>query len=98
MQVEQLESFQHGALSHLKKQAWVAMNGYTHGGIHQIGRRARGNVIDSNYADGEIIEVLRLGQMFALMSFIQIALTAGRKDLSQQATKKLYDLELFKRG
>lgn len=97
LEIEQLESFRHGALSDLKKQAWGAMSGYTHGGIHQIGRRVKGNAIDSNYADGEIIEVLRLGQMFALMSFIQIVLGGGRKDLSQQAVQKLYDLELFER-
>lgn len=97
VQVEGLETFRHGALSDLKKQAWSAMSGYTHGGIHQIGRRVKGNAIDSNYADGEIIEVLRLGQMFALMSFIQIVLIGGREDLSRQAIQKLYELELFER-
>ena len=98
LQIEQLESFQHGALSDLKRQAWAAMNGYAHGGIHQIGRRVKGNAIDSNYADSEIIEVLRLGQMFALMSFIEIVQASEKKDLAKLATQKLFELELFERG
>jgi hypothetical protein len=73
------------------------MNSYTHGGIHQVARRVKGNDIDPNYEDGEIMEVLRIGQMFALLAFIQIVLVAGRKDLEQVGIKKLYELELFKK-
>lgn len=95
--IEELDDFKSGTLSDLKKQAWSAMNSYTHGGIHQVARRVKGNAIDPNYEDGEIIEVLRMGQMFALLAFIQIVLVAGRKDLEQVGIQKLYELELFKK-
>ena len=95
--IEELDAFKSGTLSDLKKQAWSAMNSYTHGGIHQVARRVKGNAIDPNYEDGEIIEVLRMGQMFALLAFIQIFLVAGRKDLEQVGIQKLYELELFKK-
>ncbi len=97
LQVEELESFKSGALSGLKKQAWEAMNSYTHGGIQQIARRVKAKMIDPNYLDEEIIEVLRLSQVFGLMAFIQLVLIAGRRDLEKLAIDKLYALELFKR-
>ena len=93
--IEQLEAFKSGSLSNLKKQAWSAMSSYTHGGFQQIARRVKGNTIDPNYIDEEIIEVLRLSQAFALMAFIQIVLVAGRRDLEQLAIQKLYETGLF---
>ncbi len=95
--IEELDAFKSGTLSDLKKQAWSAMNSYTHGGIHQVARRVKGNAIDPNYLDGEIMEVLRMGQMFALLAFIQIVLVADRKDLEQVGIQKLYELELYKK-
>lgn len=95
--VEELEAFKSGALSGLKKQAWAAMNSYTHGGIHQISRRVKGNAIDPNYLDEEVIEVLRIGQLFALLALIQIVQISSRKDLEQAAIHKLYDLGLFRK-
>lgn len=96
-EIEQLESFKSGALSNLKKQAWSAMSSYTHGGYQQIARRVKGKTIDPNYADEEIIEVLRLSQAFAIMAFIQIVLVAGRRDLETAAIQRLYALGLFKK-
>lgn len=93
--VEELDGFKSGALSDLKKQAWAAMNSYTHGGIHQIARRVKGNAIDPNYLDEEIVEILRMGQMFALLAFIQIVQVSGRMDLEQSAIQKLYGMQLF---
>ena len=93
--VEELEAFKSGTLSDLKKQAWAAMNSYTHGGIHQIARRVKGNAIDPNYLDEEIIEVLRMGQMFALLAFIQIVQVSSRADLEQSAIRKLCEMQLF---
>lgn len=93
--VEKLDAFKSGTLSDLKNQAWAAMNSYTHGGIHQIARRVKGNAIDPNYLDEEIIEVLRMGQMFALLAFIQIVQVSGRMDLEKSAIQKLYELQLF---
>lgn len=93
--VEGLPAFKSGTLSDLKKQAWAAMNSYTHGGIHQIARRVKGNAIDPNYLDEEVIEVLRMGQMFALLAFIQIIQVSGRIDLEKSAIQKLYELQLF---
>ncbi len=94
-EIEQLESFRSGALSNLKKQAWSAMSSYTHGGFQQIARRVNGKTIDPNYSNEEIIEVLRLSQAFALMSFIQIVLVANRRDLEKLAIQRLYEAGLF---
>lgn len=93
--IEELPAFKSGTLSDLKKQAWAAMNSYTHGGIHQIARRVKGNAVDPNYLDEEVIEVLRMGQMFALLAFIQIVQVSGRADLEQRAIQKLYEMKLF---
>jgi len=40
-----------------KKRAWNALNSYTHGGMHQIGRRFVKHEVLNNYTDGEIYEI-----------------------------------------
>jgi hypothetical protein len=37
-----------------------ALHGYAHGGIHQLGRRFRDGQVRPNYADGEIVEIIRI--------------------------------------
>lgn len=42
----------------IKKQAWKAMNSYTHSGIRQLTRRFSAGKVEPNYSDGEIKEVI----------------------------------------
>jgi hypothetical protein len=37
-----------------------ALHGYTHGGLHQLGRRFRDGQVRPNYSDEEIIEIIRV--------------------------------------
>lgn len=95
--VEGLEAFKSGSLSSLKKQAWSAMSSYTHGGFQQISRRVKSGNLYPDFEDEEIIEVLKISQMFALLAFIQVAIEVKRDDLVQVAIGKLYSMGLFKK-
>ena len=88
-EIELLDEFKSGVLSTLKKDAWAAMNSYTHGGIQQAGRRFNGNVIEPNYTETEITNVLRIADAFSLLAFQQVAAEAGRLDLAEEAISKL---------
>jgi hypothetical protein len=56
-----------GFFETIKKQAWAAMNSYTHSGIRQLSRRFKGGRIESNYSDAEIIEVISGTTMAVLL-------------------------------
>ncbi len=87
--LEQTEQFAGTILSDLKAANWKAMNGYTHGGLHQISRRMQGNLVEGNYDDGEIIEVLRFAGTMALLGLGQIAALADRKDIWDEVDERL---------
>lgn len=87
--IELLHEFNDGVLSTLKKDAWAAMNSYTHGGVQQAARRLNGNLIEPNYSQTEIINVLRIADAFAILAFQQIAAEAGRLDLANEGVSKL---------
>jgi hypothetical protein len=87
--VESVVGFQEGVLSGLKKNAWRAMNSYTHGGIQQAGRRSSGAYIEPDFPPEEIVEVIKLAGSFCLFAFQQVAIEAGRMDLAEQALAKL---------
>lgn len=44
----------------LLQRSGSALHGYTHAGIHQLGRRFDGNDIAANYSNEEILEVIRV--------------------------------------
>ncbi len=44
-----------------------ALHGYTHIGMHQLGRRFKGANLEPNYTEGEIIEVIRVSTSAAFM-------------------------------
>ena len=77
-------------LSKLKKNAWKAMNGYTHGGLHQIARRMKSGNIQPNYESEEVIEVLKMSGFLSLMATLQIALLAENVDLEKEVNAKLH--------
>lgn len=87
--VEQVDGFREGVLSGLKKNAWRAMNSYTHGGIQQAGRRSSGAYIEPDFPPEEVIEVIKLAASFSLFSFQQVAIEAKRMDLAELALEKL---------
>jgi hypothetical protein len=88
-QIEKVDGFQDGVLSGLKKNAWRAMNSYTHGGIQQAGRRTSGAYIEPDYSLEEIVEVIKLAGSFALLAFQQVAIEAKRTDLAGEALNRL---------
>lgn len=88
-EIEFLDGFSNGVLSTLKKNAWNAMNSYTHGGVQQAARRLNGNFIEPNYSQTEIVNVLRIADAFSLLAFQQVAAEAGRLDLAEEAISKL---------
>jgi hypothetical protein len=87
--VESIEGFEDGVLSGLKKNAWRAMNSYTHGGIQQAGRRTSGSYIEPNFPAEEVAEVIKLAGSFALFAFQQVAIEAKRMDLAGEAVDRL---------
>ena len=88
-EIEKLDAFQDGMLSGLKKNAWRAMNSYTHGGMQQAGRRTKGAYVEPDFPPEEIVEVIKLAGTFALLAFQQIAFEATRMDLANEAHQRL---------
>lgn len=87
--IESHKDFSDKVLSGLKKSTWTAMNGYTHGGMHQVARRLKGNTIEPNYEPEEVIEVLKASGFFALMALLQIARLAGNADIEREVIARL---------
>ncbi|MCX7246313.1 MAG: hypothetical protein NTX31_01325 [Burkholderiales bacterium] len=87
--VEKVDGFEGKVLSGLKKNAWDAMNSYTHGGIRQAERRTNGAYIEPAFSLEEIVEIIKLAGSFALLAFQQIADEAKRTDLANEALEKL---------
>ncbi|MGR9035159.1 MAG: DUF6988 family protein [Gammaproteobacteria bacterium] len=71
-EVDSLDGFKDGMLSGLKKNAWISMNSYTHGGILQASHRTSGSYIEPNFTEEEIVEVIKVSGSFALLAFQQI--------------------------
>ncbi len=88
MLIEALEGgppFEDKLLTYVKKNAWGPMNGYTHGGIHQISRRLQGDYIEPVFEDEPLLEVLQFTGTMALYAFGEITAITDRKDLSEEA-------------
>jgi hypothetical protein len=52
--------------SSIKDSSWSAMCSYTHTGLLQLSRRFKGNTIEPNYSEGEIVEVLNSSNVVIL--------------------------------
>ena len=87
--VEKVDGFEGGVLSKLKKNAWKAMNSYTHGGIQQASRRTNGDYIEPNFSEDEVVEVVKLSGTFALLAFVQITGSANQPALAKEALERL---------
>lgn len=83
--LEQQPPFDDKLLSYVKAKAWEPMNGYTHGGIHQISRRMVGDFIEPAFNDESLLEVIQFAGIMSLYAFGEIADMADRKDLVAEA-------------
>lgn len=86
--IEALEAappFQDKLLSSVKDTAWKAMNGYTHGGIHQVSHRLQGDYIEPSFEDEAILEVIQFAATMALIALGEIAAMAGQNNLVEEA-------------
>jgi hypothetical protein len=87
--LEQGPPFNDKLLSHVKDSAWGPMNGYTHGGIHQVSHRLQGDYIEPNFEDDAVLEVVQFAGTLALMAYSEIAHMAGREELVAEAQAKM---------
>ena len=83
--LEQHPPFEDKLLSNVKKKAWAPMNGYTHGGIHQVSRRLVGDFIEPAFEDESLLEVIQFAGIMGLIAFGEIAAMAERKDFVAEA-------------
>jgi hypothetical protein len=87
--IEERPEFDSKFLSKVRDSAWNAMNGYTHGGIHQISRRMQGEYIEPCFEDDALLEVIQFSGTMALIAFGQIAALADRDDLVVEADEMM---------
>lgn len=87
--VEAHADFSDKLLSRLKHSSWKAMNSYTHGGMFQLGRRIKGDIIEPNFDPEEVVEVLKASGTFALLALRQIAHLAMHDALSKKVDEML---------
>jgi len=87
--IEQHPDFGDKVLSQYKIEGWKAMNGYTHGGMHQIARRVKATSIEPNYQPEEIIEVLKASGLFALLALLQIGRLASNEKVIAEVSERL---------
>jgi len=87
--LEEAPPFDDKLLSHVKDSAWGPMNGYTHGGIHQVSHRLQGDYIEPNFGDDAVLEVVQFAGTLALMAYGEIAHMAGREELVAEAQAKM---------
>src|SRR3546814_9751796 len=86
--LEQHPPFEDKLLSNVKEKAWTPMNGYTHGGIHQVSRRLVGDFIEPAFEDESLLEVIQFAGIMGLIAFGEIAAMAR----SEEHTSELQSL------
>lgn len=88
-EIENLDGYDVGILSRLKKASWGAMNSFTHSGFFQVVRRITEDSIESNYEEGEILDALNVANSFGLLSAIEMALMAKNEALANEILEKI---------
>jgi len=61
-EIEELDGFESGTLSTMKKKSWKAMNSFTHTGFAQAVRRTTDTTIEPNYDAQEVLEALHFSR------------------------------------
>lgn len=82
--IESHADFSDKVLSGIHKNAWRAMNSYTHAGMLQVERRMKVGSIEPNYEPAEVVEIVRAAGFFALLSLHQIGQMAGAVEVTGQ--------------
>ena len=85
--LEQRPEFETKLLSTVKESTLSAMNGYTHGGIHQISRRLQDDHIEPSFDEESVREVIQFSGAMGLIAFHQIAQLANRDRLMREANE-----------
>jgi len=67
-----------------KTRAWKHLNSYTHGGMHQIGRRFDKQEIKNNYSDEEIYEMTTSVTTIVLLAISLFLKNQGHADSEDQ--------------
>ena len=89
--IEQHADFGDKVLFQYKIEGWKAMNGYTHGGMHQIARRVKSASIEPNYQPEEVIEALKASGILALLALLQIGRLANSEKMITEVAERLSD-------
>jgi hypothetical protein len=63
-----------------KNRAWKALNSYTHGGMHQLGRRFAKHEVANNYTDGEVYEMTTTATTCVLILISRFLARQGHAD------------------
>lgn len=79
--IEKLDAYDVGVLSHVKNVSWKVMNSFTHTGIFQMVRRNTADEIIPNYSDEELIDALDTANSIGFLSVYAIAEMAGDETL-----------------
>ncbi len=87
--IEKLDDFACKVLSGVKKEAWRAMHGYPHGGMHRIARRMKDRSIEPSYDPEEIIEVPKASGTIAPMALLQIGRLASNDHVIADLSRRL---------
>lgn len=69
------------------------MNGFTHGGMHQIRRRFNGGAVEVNFKENEIDDLLRASTIVLALSLLAFAYDRNNKQIADVANgiiKKLF--------
>jgi len=86
--IENCDGFEEGILSAAKTANWISMNSFTHSGYLQAVRRNKEETIEPNYTDEEIIELLNIANALGMLSALQMALLADKKELANGMLEK----------
>jgi hypothetical protein len=78
-----------GVLSGFKSTAWVALNGFTHTGFHQVSRRHVFGRVEGNYSEDELSKVLGVAGVLGLVAAGQIISLSDRSELLPEFLKKM---------
>lgn len=87
-QLEQTPAFSEKILSKIKFNSWHAMCAYTHtGGLH-VQRWGKDNLIEPNYSEDEVKEVLSFAEMIGSLAVIGVAYLASDELIAEGVLAK----------
>jgi len=87
-EIEELDGFESGTLSNMKKKSWKAMNSFTHTGFAQAVRRTTDTTIEPNYDAQEVLEALHFSRAIDFLSAIATADLAGNLKLANDVLER----------